>query len=188
MERSADTQYTEVSLAAVSSAYQHKYDHGLKRKITALHNEPSDNPALHYPREVWNRSHDQPWATQHNYNPYVPRPSHIDSSNGAWRPSINMEASQPVSVPIPQHHYKNHTRSAHDMLNATNTSSNDDVPFCVNIAPPPPSGGALFGLFSSLVARYVVPTGRVIAIVSITVPAGMYIVPAGYVVPTGRTN
>ncbi|GKF26347.1 hypothetical protein Tco_0082241, partial [Tanacetum coccineum] len=114
----ADTQYTEVPLAAVSSAYQHKSDHGLKRKITALHNEPSHNPALHYPREVWNRSPDQPWATRNNYNPHVPRPSHIDSSNGAWRPSVNMQASQPVPVPIPQHHYKNHTGSAHD-----------DVPF-----------------------------------------------------------
>ncbi|GKF23426.1 hypothetical protein Tco_0075748, partial [Tanacetum coccineum] len=35
--------------------------------------------------------------------------------------------------------------------------------------------------------RYVVPTGRVIATVSIKVPAGRYIVPAGYIVPTGRT-
>ncbi|GKC36944.1 hypothetical protein Tco_1049328 [Tanacetum coccineum] len=36
--------------------------------------------------------------------------------------------------------------------------------------------------------RYVVPTGRVIATVSIKVPTGRYIVPAGYIVPTGRTN
>ncbi|GJQ93474.1 hypothetical protein Tco_0004613 [Tanacetum coccineum] len=35
---------------------------------------------------------------------------------------------------------------------------------------------------------YVVPTGRVIATVSIKVPTGRYIVPAGYIVPTGRTN
>ncbi|GKB15204.1 hypothetical protein Tco_0849127 [Tanacetum coccineum] len=34
----------------------------------------------------------------------------------------------------------------------------------------------------------VVPTGRVIATVSIKVPTGRYIVPAGYIVPTGRTN
>ncbi|PWA96761.1 CID domain-containing protein [Artemisia annua] len=109
---------------AVSSS-----DHGLKRKITALHNEPSDNPALHYPREVWNRSHDQPWATRHNYNPHVPRPSLIDSSNGAWRPSVNMQASQPVPVPIPPHPYKN-TGSSYDMLNATtNSAANDNVPF-----------------------------------------------------------
>ncbi|GJZ70897.1 hypothetical protein Tco_0634748, partial [Tanacetum coccineum] len=32
---------------------------------------------------------------------------------------------------------------------------------------------------------YVVPTGRVIATVSIKVPTGRYIVPAGYIVPTG---
>ncbi|GJR18572.1 putative ribonuclease H-like domain-containing protein [Tanacetum coccineum] len=36
--------------------------------------------------------------------------------------------------------------------------------------------------------RYIVPTGRVIATVSIKVPTGRYIVPAGYTVPTGRTN
>ncbi|GJX44875.1 hypothetical protein Tco_0261551 [Tanacetum coccineum] len=40
--------------------------------------------------------------------------------------------------------------------------------------------------------KYVVPTGRVIATViatvSIKVPTGRYIVPAGYIVPTGRTN
>ncbi|GJS01262.1 putative ribonuclease H-like domain-containing protein [Tanacetum coccineum] len=36
--------------------------------------------------------------------------------------------------------------------------------------------------------RYVVPTGRVIATISIKVPAGRNIVPAGYIVPTGRTN
>ncbi|GKA42900.1 hypothetical protein Tco_0735560 [Tanacetum coccineum] len=36
--------------------------------------------------------------------------------------------------------------------------------------------------------RYVVPTGRVIATVSIKVPTGRYIVPAGYIVPTGRTS
>ncbi|GJS36839.1 hypothetical protein Tco_0535221 [Tanacetum coccineum] len=41
---------------------------------------------------------------------------------------------------------------------------------------------------SSLSMRYVVPTGRVIATVSIKVPAGRYIVPAGYIVPTGRTT
>ncbi|GKG40769.1 hypothetical protein Tco_0469981, partial [Tanacetum coccineum] len=39
---------------------------------------------------------------------------------------------------------------------------------------------------------YVVPTGRVIATVSIKVPTkvpiGRYIVPAGYIVPTGRTS
>ncbi|GKE23482.1 hypothetical protein Tco_1434994, partial [Tanacetum coccineum] len=104
-------------------------DHGLKWKITALHNEPSHNPALHYPREVWNRSPDQPWATRNNYNPHMPRPSHIDSSNGAWRPSVNMQASQPVPAPIPPHPYKNHTGSTYDMLNATDTASNDDVPF-----------------------------------------------------------
>ncbi|GKD27835.1 hypothetical protein Tco_1234049 [Tanacetum coccineum] len=33
---------------------------------------------------------------------------------------------------------------------------------------------------------YVVPTGRVIAIVSFTVPAGSYIVLAGYIVPTNK--
>lgn len=78
---------------------------------------------------MWNRSHDQPWATRHNYNPHVPRPSLIDSSNGAWRPSVNMQASQPVPVPIPPHPYKNHTGSSYDMLNATNTAANDNVPF-----------------------------------------------------------
>ncbi|GJS94839.1 hypothetical protein Tco_0801807 [Tanacetum coccineum] len=35
------------------------------------------------------------------------------------------------------------------------------------------------------VDKYVVPTGRVIATVSIKVPTGRYIVPAGYIVPTG---
>ncbi|GKG40392.1 hypothetical protein Tco_0467169, partial [Tanacetum coccineum] len=35
---------------------------------------------------------------------------------------------------------------------------------------------------------YVVPTGRVIATISIKVHAGRNIVPAGYIVPTGRTN
>ncbi|GJT28097.1 putative ribonuclease H-like domain-containing protein [Tanacetum coccineum] len=35
---------------------------------------------------------------------------------------------------------------------------------------------------------YVVPTGRVIATISIKVPTGRYIVPAGYTVPTGRTS
>ncbi|GKC02059.1 hypothetical protein Tco_0993669 [Tanacetum coccineum] len=33
--------------------------------------------------------------------------------------------------------------------------------------------------------RYVVPTGRVIATISIKVPAGRYIVPAGYIVSPG---
>ncbi|GKF81509.1 hypothetical protein Tco_0240111, partial [Tanacetum coccineum] len=37
------------------------------------------------------------------------------------------------------------------------------------------------------VLKYVVPTGRVIATVSIKVPTGR-IVPAGYIVPTGRTS
>nr|GEY00372.1 probable histone H2A variant 1 [Tanacetum cinerariifolium] len=82
-------------------------DHRLKRKITALHNEPSDNPALQYPREVWNRSHDQPCANQHNYNPHVPRPSHIDSSNGGWRPSVNMQASQPVQFGANENRVRN---------------------------------------------------------------------------------
>ncbi|GJX42417.1 hypothetical protein Tco_0257407, partial [Tanacetum coccineum] len=35
---------------------------------------------------------------------------------------------------------------------------------------------------------YVVPTGRVIATISIKVPTGRNIIPAGYIVPTGRTN
>ncbi|GKD65349.1 hypothetical protein Tco_1307457, partial [Tanacetum coccineum] len=33
---------------------------------------------------------------------------------------------------------------------------------------------------------YVVPTGRVIATVSIKVPTGRYIVPAGYIISPGR--
>ncbi|GJS76793.1 hypothetical protein Tco_0726674 [Tanacetum coccineum] len=36
--------------------------------------------------------------------------------------------------------------------------------------------------------KYVVPTGGVIATVSIKVPTSRYIVPAGYIVPTSRTN
>ncbi|GJT90334.1 hypothetical protein Tco_1079179 [Tanacetum coccineum] len=43
-------------------------------------------------------------------------------------------------------------------------------------------------MFKVPTGRYVVPTGRVIATVSIKVPTGRYIVPAGYIVPTGRTN
>nr|GEV01686.1 hypothetical protein [Tanacetum cinerariifolium] len=56
-------------------------------------------------------------------------PSLIDSSNGAWRPSVNTQASQPVSVPIPPHPYKNYTGSSYDMSNATNTAANDNVHF-----------------------------------------------------------
>ncbi|GKC13636.1 hypothetical protein Tco_1010418 [Tanacetum coccineum] len=36
--------------------------------------------------------------------------------------------------------------------------------------------------------RYVVPTGRVIATVSIKVPTGRYIVPAGYIISPGRVT
>ncbi|GKC12278.1 hypothetical protein Tco_1009060 [Tanacetum coccineum] len=46
--------------------------------------------------------------------------------------------------------------------------------------------GTSFELDGSLL--YVVPTGRVIATVSIKVPTGRYIVPADYIVLTGRTN
>ncbi|GKA45751.1 hypothetical protein Tco_0738547 [Tanacetum coccineum] len=35
---------------------------------------------------------------------------------------------------------------------------------------------------------YVVPTGRVIATVSIKVPTGRYIVPAGYIISPGRVT
>ncbi|GKA20361.1 hypothetical protein Tco_0700350 [Tanacetum coccineum] len=36
--------------------------------------------------------------------------------------------------------------------------------------------------------KYVVPTGRVIATVSIKVPTGRYIVPAGYIISPGRVT
>ncbi|GJR67049.1 putative ribonuclease H-like domain-containing protein [Tanacetum coccineum] len=42
--------------------------------------------------------------------------------------------------------------------------------------------------FTVPTGRYVVPTGRVIATISIKVPTHKYIVPAGYTVPTGRTR
>ncbi|GKE68695.1 hypothetical protein Tco_1526767, partial [Tanacetum coccineum] len=35
---------------------------------------------------------------------------------------------------------------------------------------------------------YVVPTGRVIATVSIKVPTGRYVVPAGYIISPGRVT
>ncbi|KAI3495221.1 hypothetical protein L1887_37453 [Cichorium endivia] len=43
-------------------------DHGLKRKI-GFHNEPSNIPVSHFPQDSRNLSHDQPWHTQHHYNP-----------------------------------------------------------------------------------------------------------------------
>ncbi|GJU23443.1 hypothetical protein Tco_1156785 [Tanacetum coccineum] len=39
-----------------------------------------------------------------------------------------------------------------------------------------------------LAGRYVVPTGRVIATVSIKVPTGWYVVPAGYIISLGRVT
>ncbi|GKG55101.1 hypothetical protein Tco_0563088, partial [Tanacetum coccineum] len=57
----------------------------------------------------------------------------------------------------------------------SNVSSHPDVP---------PETSVLLGIYLYLLVptgRYAVPTGRVIATVSIKVPTGMYIVPAGYI-------
>ncbi|GJS98265.1 hypothetical protein Tco_0819435 [Tanacetum coccineum] len=43
-------------------------------------------------------------------------------------------------------------------------------------------------MFKVPTGRYVVPTGRVIATVSIKVPTGRYIVPAGYIISPGRVT
>ncbi|XP_024988471.1 polyadenylation and cleavage factor homolog 4-like [Cynara cardunculus var. scolymus] len=135
---------------AVSSS-----DHGLKRKISGFHNEPSDNPVSHYPQESWNLSHDQPWATLHHYNPRGQRPPLIDSfpranahhllsltprMNSSSVNMMNPEVSIPsskgswrsslnmqTSQPVPP--FKKHIRSQFDMLKTGNSAANENVSF-----------------------------------------------------------
>lgn len=104
-------------------------NHGLKRKIPGFQNEPSDTQVPRYPQEPLNLSHEHHWASQQRYNPHGQRPPLIDSfpgansqhhlssaprlnlstpgmmnpdvSKGAWRPPVNLQQSQQVSVPVP---------------------------------------------------------------------------------------
>ncbi|XP_071697197.1 polyadenylation and cleavage factor homolog 4 [Rutidosis leptorrhynchoides] len=107
-------------------------DRGLKRKMTGLQNDPSDIPA----------SHDQPWATQHHYNPRGHRPPLIDtfsvtnphhhlpsSSQGAWRPPVTpIQNSQTLQV-MSSHPFQKHVSSQLDMMNTSNLAANDNAPY-----------------------------------------------------------
>ncbi|KAI3680559.1 hypothetical protein L6452_35332 [Arctium lappa] len=63
-----------------------------------------------------------PRMNSSNVNMMNPEVS-LPSSKGAWRPSVNMQASQPVPP------FKKHIRSQFDMLNAGNSASNENASF-----------------------------------------------------------
>ncbi|KAJ9566182.1 hypothetical protein OSB04_002148 [Centaurea solstitialis] len=138
-----------VSSVAPNNAVSSSSDHGLKRKLNGFHNNPSDIPPSHRPQESWNHSHDQSWATRHHYNPHSQRPLLIDSfpgtnaqhrglnplslnpmnpevsipsSNGAWRPSVNMQTSQPGPP------FNKHITSPFEMSKTGNSAPNGNMP------------------------------------------------------------
>ncbi|KAI3800307.1 hypothetical protein L1987_28394 [Smallanthus sonchifolius] len=109
-------------------------DRGLKQKMTAFQNEPSDIRVSHHPQESLNLSHEQAWAAHHHYNPHGQRPHLIDSfpggnlphhlsssSKGTWRPPLNLQ--------VPSHPFQKQVRRQFDPLNATNLPVNDSVSY-----------------------------------------------------------